>query len=128
MRSRTNQTGPVRVTLPELLQAAIGSRPRRNDRTACTDLETRPTTAPALQSLRAFAFGEGLWDKVRMGQSRRGGSGVKWNRGRASKRFHLRPGPTGGTRETIRDEFAKTLTRCAPVPGRCWWVGSEGLR
>jgi len=41
--------------------------------------------------------GDGLWDKVRNNHSRRGGSGVKWNRGRTSKRSHLRPDPTGGS-------------------------------
>jgi hypothetical protein len=95
MRSRTNPTGPVRATLPE------PCRPRLAPDLAKTinrpALTSRPDRQPRQRSpVRAFAFGEGLWNKVRMDHSRRGGCGVKIGSGRTPKDPILRPRPTGG--------------------------------
>ena len=35
----------------------------------------------------------------------------------------LKAGPDRRQREPHHPELAKTLTRCAPLPRRCWWVG-----
>jgi len=66
-------------------------------------------------------LGKGLWDKVRNEQSRRGGLGVKWNSGRASKRFHLRPRPPGGKASRITpnspNNFPDALPRLVDAGG-----------
>ena len=99
------------------LQAAIVLRPAKTiDRPALTPRRFRLRRQPG-GALQAFAFGEGLWDKVRMDQRRRGGSGVKWNRGRASKRFHLRPGSTGGSASRSVTNSPKRVPDARPCPG-----------
>ena len=63
------------------------------------------------------SFDEGLWDKGRNDQSRRGGRGVKIGSGRASKDPILRLRPPGGTSEPIHTEFTKQFSRCALLLG-----------
>jgi len=49
-----------------------------------------------------------------------GSSGIEVGRRKGSI---LEAGPDRRQREPPHSDFTKKLTRCAPLPRRCWWVG-----